>query len=254
MPRPGAGGFAPDSPFCFLPIRDMARFTQLLRQRSVGLFMKLGLITQEYSENLLCWRHCGFSVDDSVRLDARDHTGRQALAQYMARVPLSLQKLTCDRSGGKVLYHTSFNPYFKQNTSRWSAADFIAHLTQFIPPWGVRSIHYYGLYSSRCKAWWPRLPHIARVAPQGWRLSNAEPMVPQADATEPTMVSHAACRSAWARLIAKVYETDPLVCPQCGSEMRLIAVITDSAEVSTILRHLVKIGRPPPGLDASALN
>ena len=79
-------------------------------------------------------------------------------------------------------------------------------------------------------------------------------MSPQAEATEPTTVSHAACRSAWARLIAKVYEIDPLVCPRCGSEMRLIAVITDPAEVRTILRHLVKIGRAPPGLDASALN
>jgi hypothetical protein len=36
--------------------------------------------------------------------------------------------------------------------------------------------------------------------------------------------------------------------------MKLIAVITDLAEVRGILRHLVKIGRAPPGLDASALN
>ena len=67
-------------------------------------------------------------------------------------------------------------------------------------------------------------------------------------------MSHVACRSAWAKLIAKVYETDPLVCPRCGSEMRPIAVITDPAEVRTILSHLVKIGRSPPGLDASTLN
>jgi hypothetical protein len=79
-------------------------------------------------------------------------------------------------------------------------------------------------------------------------------MPPQADVTKPTTVSHAACRSAWAKLIAKVYEIDPLVCPRCGSEMKLIAVITDPAEVRTILRHLVKIGRSPPGLDAGALN
>jgi hypothetical protein len=104
-------------------------------------------------------------------------------------------------------------------------------------------------------------------------------MSPQADATEPTTVSHAACRSAWARLITKVYEIDPsggspcptgalarreggreadsespLVCPRCGSEMKLLAVITDPAEVRKILRHLLKIGRAPPGLDASALN
>jgi hypothetical protein len=71
-----------------------------------------------------------------------------ALAQNIARAPLSLQKLTYDQLGGKVIYHTAYNLYFKQNTRLWSAADFIAQLTQFIPPWGVRYMHYYGLYSS----------------------------------------------------------------------------------------------------------
>jgi hypothetical protein len=36
--------------------------------------------------------------------------------------------------------------------------------------------------------------------------------------------------------------------------MRILAVITDPAEVKKILRHLIKIGRPPPGLDLAALN
>jgi len=31
--------------YCFLPIHHTARLTQLLRQRTVGLFLKLGLIT-----------------------------------------------------------------------------------------------------------------------------------------------------------------------------------------------------------------
>ena len=100
-------------------------------------------------------------MDNSVRLDGGDHKARQALAQYVARAPLSLQKLTYDRPGGKILYHTD-----------WNAADFIAALTQFVSPLprysaerGVRYVHYYGLYSSRCKARWPRLPHVARLAP-----------------------------------------------------------------------------------------
>ncbi len=79
-------------------------------------------------------------------------------------------------------------------------------------------------------------------------------LAPQAEASELPTVSHAACRSAWARRITKVYEIDPLLCPRCGSEMRLIAVITDPTEAHTILRHLLKIGRAPPGLDAGALN
>jgi len=47
---------------------------------------------------------------------------------------------------------------------------------------------------------------------------------------------------------------DPLVCPRYGSQMRMLAVIADPAEVMKLLRHLVTIGRPPPGLETSLLN
>ena len=33
--------------------------------------------------------------------------------------------------------------------------------------------------------------------------------------------------STWAKLIAKVYEVDPLVCTKCGGEMKVVAVIMD---------------------------
>jgi hypothetical protein len=100
----------------------------------------------------------------------------------------------------------------------------------------------FGLYSSRCEARWQAWPHILRAAPRGWRLSHMDPVPAQADPTQPTTVPHAACRSAWARLIAKVYEVDllggspcpagalarreggreadsesPMLCPRCGS-------------------------------------
>ena len=61
-------------------------------------------------------------------------------------------------------------------------------------------------------------------------------------------------KRAWARLLAKVYEVDPMVCPKCGAEMKVIAVIEDPDELRRILRHLVKIGRSPPGLDPDRLN
>jgi hypothetical protein len=243
------GGFDSGGQFYYLPISDTTSMAECLRRRSIALFLKLDLITQSFSETLLCWKHSGFSVDNSVRLDSGDHKARQALAQYIARAPLSLQKVSYDRPGGKVLYHTAYNPYFKHNTTLWNAADFIAALTQFIPPWGVRYVHYYGLYCSRCKALWESLPHVARVAPVGWKDSHGSQLPTEAAPPTIQTVPQRACRSAWARLIAKVYEVDPLTCPQCGTEMKLIAVVTDPAEVRKILRHLVKTGRAPPGLD-----
>lgn len=45
-------------------------------------------------------------------------------------------------------------------------------------------------------------------------------------------------RAAWARLIRKVYESDPLVCPKCQGPMRVIALIEDPAVERAILKHL----------------
>ena len=42
----------------------------------------------------------------------------------------------------------------------------------------------------------------------------------------------------WAKIIRRVYEIDPLVCPESGAGMRLIAVIDDEFVVRKILKHL----------------
>ena len=67
-------------------------------------------------------------------------------------------------------------------------------------------------------------------------------------------VSAKESRAAWARLLAKVYEVDPLRCTRCGSPMRVLAVITDPQQCLRILRHLIQTGTAPPGLDAASLN
>ncbi len=45
-------------------------------------------------------------------------------------------------------------------------------------------------------------------------------------------------KAAWARLIRKVYEADPLECPHCKGPMRVIALFDDPALVRRILEHL----------------
>jgi len=46
------------------------------------------------------------------------------------------------------------------------------------------------------------------------------------------------CRKSWARLIYQVYEIDPLQCPKCGAQMKIIAFILEREEVIRILKHL----------------
>ena len=45
-------------------------------------------------------------------------------------------------------------------------------------------------------------------------------------------------RQNWARLIRKIYEVDPLVCPKCNYQMRILSFMEDQAMISKILKHL----------------
>ncbi len=47
-----------------------------------------------------------------------------------------------------------------------------------------------------------------------------------------------ACSKKWAELIKLVYEVNPLQCPKCLHEMRIVAIINDPLVVEKILKHL----------------
>ncbi len=50
-------------------------------------------------------------------------------------------------------------------------------------------------------------------------------------------------------MIRKVFEVDPLFCPQCGGEMKVISFIEDHKVIDKIIAHLKLIfmaQRPPP--------
>ena len=53
-------------------------------------------------------------------------------------------------------------------------------------------------------------------------------------------------RASWARLLRRIFEIDPLLCPACGSAMKIVAVITEPHVIDAILRHLAKTGRRDP--------
>ena len=42
----------------------------------------------------------------------------------------------------------------------------------------------------------------------------------------------------WRELIKKIWEVDPLSCPRCGHEMKIISLIHEPDVIERILRHL----------------
>ena len=67
---------------------------------------------------------------------------------------------------------------------------------------------------------------------------------------DPPLVSKE-LKKRWSYFIRKVYETDPLTCPKCQGEMRIISFIDQPDVIQKILQHLGlwEESHAPPGTD-----
>ena len=55
-------------------------------------------------------------------------------------------------------------------------------------------------------------------------------------------------RLSWAKLIRRVYEVDPLLCPFCGAEMKILAFIVDFGAAKAIRKSLELPAQEPEPL------
>ena len=113
----------------------------------------------------------------------------------------------------------------KRNFQILSPLDFLAEFTQHIPSKGSHLIRYYGWYSNKARGM--RKKADGEKSAQASSPSDASPATP------------APCSQTWAMLIKRVYEIDPLSCPQCGDQMKVISFIDPPQRelVEKILRH-----------------
>ena len=119
--------------------------------------------------------------------------------------------------------------------------DWIHAICQQIPNRGQHCVRYYGVYANR-----------TRKAILKNDLPRNPFSCPEPDSDELATTSKPS-RASWARLIRKVFEVDPLLCTKCGTEMKIISVITEHAVVDKIIRHIQKkateettVARSPP--------
>jgi hypothetical protein len=175
-----------------------------------------------------------------VRVKPDDPQGTEALARYVTRAPLSLQKLSLDPTTGEVLYHSKFNPRLGRDFERLDPLEFLARITSHIPDPRTHLVRYYGAYSNRAR--------VARATPSTTSPSPSAP--PPARAAKPSFEGELRSRASWARLLRKVFEVDPLRCVRCGSTMRIVAFLTDPRVIDEILAHLTRrspsSARAPP--------
>ncbi len=105
----------------------------------------------------------------------------------------------------------------------FDALDFLAEVTQHIPDPGAQLVRYYGWYSNKTRG---QRAQRQRPAAAGTGIPARSPSAREA-------------RKGWAALLKQVYEADPLCCPRCGAELKIIAFIEphQTDVIEKILRH-----------------
>ena len=122
------GGFDEWGTFFYIPFSGLQSMTELFRCRVIKLLLELELLNDDFSRNLLSWKHSGFSIDNSVRI--LDQSSQESLAEYIVRPPISLKKIRYEPFKGRVLFHTTYSECFKENLHMFDALDFLAQLTR----------------------------------------------------------------------------------------------------------------------------
>jgi len=122
-----------------------------------------------------------------------------------------------------------------------------------IPDKGEQLLRYYGWYSNKSRGLRKAVLALSEAKKDKRSPSHMPPI--EEDLTH----YQKQCKSVWAKLIRKIYEVDPLICPQCKHPMRgsacierseNIAFIEDDSSIQKILKCLglweSRSHSPPP--------
>jgi len=210
------GAFTEEGEFLQLPYFDARLVEEVFRRRVLQRLHRAERLSEEFLNSLLGWAHSGFSVHGEQTVSTEDLKGAERLARYLTRGPMPLDVVE-KVEGGRLRVRTPPDPL-----------DLIHALTTQIPDSGQHMVRYYGWYSNRSRG--------ARAA-VGARPAGPPPHPPP----NPTQ-----SRANWARMLKRIFEVDPLLCPACGSAMKIVSVIREHNVIDAILRHLAKTGRRDP--------
>jgi hypothetical protein len=214
--------------FRVAPPLELKKLEAIFRHNVFKMLLAKGKITREMIAMLSTWRHSGFHVFCGNRISPSDETAMENLARYIIRASFSQERMKYLDPEGSVVYTAKD----RKTNKVFPALEWLAAMCSHIPNRGEQMVRYYGYYSN-----------VARGKRKKECSDDAIPCIlePQVDVK--------AFRKSWARLIQKIYEVDPLICPKGKGTLRIISAIDDRQVIRAILEHLglwrVR-SRPPP--------
>ena len=195
-------------------------------------------LSGEFMEALLGWEPSGFSVHAGAALEPSEAGAVERVGRYLTRAPVALGKVHPQRDG-RVKLLTPRDPKTGRDHRYFDPLDWVHAVTTQIPDPRQHMVRYYGAYANRARRLYR--PQAKDAAARAGPASGAPR--PEEDEQEAWIRQR---RRSWARLIARIYEVDPLTCPRCGHELKIVAAITDPRVIDRILEHRRRVGLRSP--------
>jgi hypothetical protein len=230
----------------FLTDAAIARVQQRTRQRVLKLFERRAVLSPDVVDMMSRWDHRGgFSLNAEVWIPSWDRAGLERLLRYCARPVFASDRLAWIEPDQRLVYHLPKPGPDGKAALTLTPLEFLDRLAALVPPPRKHRHRYHGVLAPHS----PLRP--AATAYAGLPLDVTLPSVPPLEgspASEEVAETrrHSPARYLWAAFIARIYQVLPLLCPECGGEMRLIAFITEPVPVQRTLLHIGEPATHPP--------
>ncbi len=222
----------------------VAAIEQQVRRRVLRWFSRHGLLDPDDARDMLAWASSGFSLDASVCIAGHDRAGLERLLRYCARPPFALERIE-QVNEERIVYRLPKPQRDGRTALSLTPLELIDHLAALIPPPRLHRHRYHGVLAPNA------LLRLAATA-YGRDADLTHPPRPPV-ASPPAAVPPSARSPAhylWAMLLARLFESLPLVCPCCITDYVWGSSAPDHASdhlsAASACRTIIQRRRPSP--------
>ena len=194
--NPHLHGIIPSGVFTdtgFVPIEKFSaeKATEIFALKVLSALKSSSLISDTAVAQILSQTHSGFSVWFGDEVPKDDASYRLFISRYIDRGPVAGDRISITDNIVTYLTHKD------DLTCEFSPLEFLARLTPHIPNKWEQTVRYFGQFSARTRG---KLRKLSLH--QDNQMQILEPL------------ENNKASKSWAALIKRIYEVDPLVCPQ----------------------------------------
>ena len=202
------------------------------RVRKIGSFGQGWVAPQ--ADGPRCANMGGFSLHANVSTYAGERDGLEKLCRYIARPPVSLQRLF-RTDDGRIGYQLKKTWNDGTKAVSFSALELIEKLVALVPQPRAHLVRFHGVFA-------PNFKYRAQIVPN--HVSELDLKLDGAG-KDKCRHSNPEYRLSWSEMLKRVFKLDVTTCSNCGGKLKVISTIMERKVIKQILTHLGLPDEPP---------